>query len=214
MSRREPRHQRRIRVRVQRAGESERQPAYSQNISAGGMFVTGAPLPPGTRVRLEVGDPPDSFAVEGVVVHAAKVVPPLDKARPSGMGVRFLQVEELLAPLLGRGGTAAAVGGAGGRGEAETVYALRIGSRRELREIYERDVVTGGLFVAGPAPPPLNTVVAVELRGEAVGEPRRYHARVVQRFEPGVGHASSLRGMWVAFTEPQRVLDELLPLIG
>ena len=72
---------------------------YSTNISMAGMFIaTNSPLVAGSRVRVELVDRERGFMVEGVVVHARKLH--LEKLTQSGMGVRFLDVEELVRELI------------------------------------------------------------------------------------------------------------------
>lgn len=74
-------------------------------ISATGMFVrTGAPLPPGTALRLRVADDEgDQLELEGVV---AWWNPPGPGAIDPGMGVRFVGVgaaqRQRLTALVGR----------------------------------------------------------------------------------------------------------------
>jgi hypothetical protein len=65
------------------------------------MFIaTNSPLPSGTRLRIEVLDLTRSFMLEGVVAHARKIRGELARVSQSGMGVRFLTVEELVRELL------------------------------------------------------------------------------------------------------------------
>ena len=74
---------------------------YTTNISMTGMFVaTNSPMPPGARVRVEVVDRDRGFMVEGVVAHARKIRADLARVTQSGMGVRFLSVEELVRELI------------------------------------------------------------------------------------------------------------------
>jgi PilZ domain-containing protein len=74
---------------------------YTTNISMTGMFVaTNSPMPPGARVRIEVVDRDRGFMVEGVVAHARKIRADLARVSQSGMGVRFLSVEELVRELI------------------------------------------------------------------------------------------------------------------
>jgi hypothetical protein len=66
-----------------------------------GMFIaTNSPVPPGTRIRVEVVDRDRGFMMEGVVAHARKVRAELARVTQSGMGVRFLSVEELIRELI------------------------------------------------------------------------------------------------------------------
>lgn len=74
---------------------------YTTNISTTGMFVaTNSPMAPGTRVRVEVMDRDRGFVVEGIVAHARKIRGDLARINLSGMGIRFLSVEELVRELL------------------------------------------------------------------------------------------------------------------
>src|SRR5688572_3372547 len=100
--RRNRRWPRQLEVRVWRRGD-EAHPlrATSVNISRTGIFVrTQQVLPSGTRLRLEVFNGPRSFIAEGVVMRALKTPTQLQSVMPSGMGVRFIHVEELLGELL------------------------------------------------------------------------------------------------------------------
>jgi Tfp pilus assembly protein PilZ len=74
---------------------------YTTNISMTGMFVaTNSPMAGGSRIRIEVvADRDRGFMVEGVVAHARKVRAELVRVTQSGMGVRFLTVEELVREL-------------------------------------------------------------------------------------------------------------------
>ncbi|HEX2645467.1 MAG TPA: PilZ domain-containing protein [Thermoanaerobaculia bacterium] len=99
--RRAPRRARRLQVHFWRQGESHSFPGYTTNLSTTGMFIaTNSPLPSGTRLRIEVLDLTRSFMLEGVVAHARKIRGELARVAQSGMGVRFLTVEELVRELL------------------------------------------------------------------------------------------------------------------
>jgi Tfp pilus assembly protein PilZ len=92
---------RRLQVRFWNQGETHPKAAYTTNISASGMFVsTSTPLPSGSRVRVEVSHGTKSFMVEGLVVHAARVAPVLRQLKESGMGIRFLSIEDLMTELI------------------------------------------------------------------------------------------------------------------
>ena len=68
------------------------------------MYIaTNSPVPSGSRIRVEVIDRDRGFAVEGVVAHARKMQPELARLHQSGMGVRFLSVEELVRELIPSG---------------------------------------------------------------------------------------------------------------
>jgi hypothetical protein len=68
------------------------------------MFIaTNSPVPSGSRIRVEVMDRDRGFTVEGLVAHARKMQPELARLTQSGMGVRFLSVEELVRELIPSG---------------------------------------------------------------------------------------------------------------
>ena len=87
---------RRLSVKFRSAEEPDFKVGYTTNISQTGMFVaTIRPFPPGTRVKVEVGNKDQKLvSLDAVVVHARKVAPVWQKIRPSGMGVHFLTPEK------------------------------------------------------------------------------------------------------------------------
>jgi len=99
--RRAARRARRVQVHFWKHGEATSYVGYTTNISMTGMFVaTNSPLPPGARIRVEVVERDRGFMVEGVVAHARKVRAEPARVTRSGMGVRFLSVEELVRELI------------------------------------------------------------------------------------------------------------------
>jgi hypothetical protein len=74
------------------------------------FIVTNTPLSSGSRIRVELVDRERGFMMEGVVAHARKMAPALARLNQSGMGVRFLTVEELVRELI-----------PGGLGETEEI---------------------------------------------------------------------------------------------
>ena len=85
-------------------GEPHAYPGYTTNISLTGMFIgTRSPLPPGTRIRIEVLEGDRGFMVEGVVAHARVVRGEMMRLSQPGMGVRFLSVEDLVRELVPSG---------------------------------------------------------------------------------------------------------------
>lgn len=99
--RRAVRRPRRVQVSFWRRGESTSYIGYTTNISMTGMFIaTNSPVAGGSRIRVEVVDRNRGFMVEGVVAHARKIGGDLARASLSGMGVRFLTVEELVRELI------------------------------------------------------------------------------------------------------------------
>jgi hypothetical protein len=98
--RRAVRRARRLQVHFWKQGDSTPYVGYTTNISMTGMFVaSNSPLPSGSRIRVEIlSERP--FALEGVVAHARRVRPELARVSQSGMGVRFLSVEELVRDVI------------------------------------------------------------------------------------------------------------------
>lgn len=96
------RHPRRVQVAFWKPGESGHSySGYTTNMSVTGMFIgTNTPLARGSRLRIEVLDPQRGFLVEAVVTHSIKAPQQLQAVRQSGMGVRLLKVEELIANFL------------------------------------------------------------------------------------------------------------------
>lgn len=96
----EIRHRKRIAVRFWKSGEKTARSGFTTNISSGGMFIgANHVLSRGTRLRVEVMDPGKGFMVEGVVARAERSRPELRSVRTSGMGIRFLKVDELVEEL-------------------------------------------------------------------------------------------------------------------
>lgn len=99
--RRAARRARRVQVHFWKQGEPTSYVGYTTNISMTGMFIaTNSPMPPASRVRVEVIDRDRGFMVEGIVAHARKIRGELARVSQSGMGVRFLSVEELVRELI------------------------------------------------------------------------------------------------------------------
>ncbi len=107
MERRQTRRQaRRVQVQFWEPDESDRRGGYTINVSPTGLFIgTNRPLPPGTRVEVEIPVGDHEFTVGGTVVHAARVSPILQKIRPSGMGVKFDAAQGELSDALRAGGS-------------------------------------------------------------------------------------------------------------
>ena len=103
--RRSARRPRRVSVQFWKQGDPHPYPGFTTNVSMTGMFIgTRSPLPSGTRIRIEVLVE-RGFMIEGVVAHARKIRGDLIQISQSGMGVRFLSVEELVGEVLpGLGG--------------------------------------------------------------------------------------------------------------
>lgn len=95
------RRPRRVQVSFWKRGEPTPYVGYTTNISMTGMFIaTNSPMGGGARIRVEVVDRDRGFMVEGVVAHARKISGEMARISLSGMGVRFLTVEELVRELI------------------------------------------------------------------------------------------------------------------
>ncbi|MDX1642819.1 MAG: PilZ domain-containing protein [Thermoanaerobaculia bacterium] len=205
MKDRATRFARRIQIRFWPEDEPDKSYAgYSRNISVTGMFVSTAhPVKPGKILQVEFQGVDAPFRVRGQVMHSAKVSPMLQSVRPSGMGVRFLDRSAELEVLL-----PSEESDPGGR-RRERVFPVYFKNNEEVREVFERDIKNGGLFVptARPAqlheevtialhlPPPEDRVVTVD-------------AEVVHRVGSG-----PRTGMGIAFEDQGEVLEALRPLL-
>lgn len=86
----------------------------------------------------------------------------------------------------------------------------------EFLEIYQRDIVNGGLFVSTRYPGRLQETVRIELRPPVPGVSSVFlSARVVQRFEPQEGSfgPNLLSGMGVEILDLPALLAELRPVV-
>jgi Tfp pilus assembly protein PilZ len=196
-----PRSFRRLSVRFGRKGETQTFSGQTTDLSTGGMFVlTPHPFPSGTRVRVEIGEGARGFVIEGVVAHAHRLAPELRALGRSGMGIRFLTIEELLTeavPELGR---------SGGRPEVppkDGVYPVRFDSLETFSAAVRNDVRHGGLFVPTRYPAPVATTVTLEIHPPKGQPPLRLRAQVVHSV-PATGleeRVNLLAGMGVQFEE-------------
>lgn len=223
MERREKeRRPRRVQVHFWKRGTTKRYRGYSANISIGGMYIeTNNLVSSGGRIRLEVGAD-ETFMAEAVVARVNKSHQTL---RPSGMGVRFLTIEELVCELIpeiasvgpeGRQRTGAAA--AGELPLPEGSYRLRFADRRQFLEVYRRDLSTGGLFISTDEPAALNDVVTVELSvADAEVAPVRLEARVVHRLDPDMPDGTGgnlMAGMGVEILSFESALETLRAVVA
>lgn len=286
--RRSTRRARRVQVQFWKRGEPHPYPGYTTNISTTGMFIaTRSPLPQGTRVRVEVLDRDRGFMVEGMVAHARKVRGELMRISQPGMGIRFLNVEELVKELIpvvqwgeeeipdkpeevGEGEvfdldegvvpppqavpaskpptpavppapvapappppTAAPPASDPGRTDGplsfgspapekprnlgEGVYSVRFASVKEFVEVFERDIVHGGLFIPTRYPGRIQEVINVEILPPVpFAEPVRARARVVHRLDPrssDVEGTNLLSGMGLELLDVQKIVEQLRPVV-
>ncbi|HKH47922.1 MAG TPA: PilZ domain-containing protein [Thermoanaerobaculia bacterium] len=94
------------------------------------------------------------------------------------------------------------------------VFSVGFLGASEFLEIYQRDIVNGGLFVSTRYPGRLQETVRIELRPPN-SSPVSVRARVVQRFEPQEGSfgPNLLSGMGVEILNLPAVLEELQPIV-
>jgi len=94
--RKQKRNPHRVNVRFNKKGDEEFAVGYTKNISPGGLFIgTNRPLPPGSEIVVEIKEGGKEMRQRpAVVVHAARVSPLLARVRTSGMGVRYLDLDE------------------------------------------------------------------------------------------------------------------------
>jgi hypothetical protein len=224
--RRSQRQTRRLEVQFWQPGERVHH-GYTTNLSASGMHIaTQDPLPPRSRLRIEVIHGERGFLVEGVVAHRRVVHPELARAVHPGMGVRFLSPEELVNELMQAtesfvltGSPAVATtearpgDGEEGTGASRT-FSVRFASARDFLGIYERDIQNGGLFVATGRPARLREIVNIDLYPpEPAAQPVQLAARVVQRFQPQPDSGAILVGMGVELLDLPAALAKLQPVI-
>ncbi len=92
---------RRFEVRFWRRGESEAHTGFTTNVSRSGLFLgTAHSLRLGERIRLELMDADRGFIAEGRIARVHRVALALRHVEQPGIGVRFLQPEELVAELV------------------------------------------------------------------------------------------------------------------
>jgi hypothetical protein len=273
--RRDRRWPRQLEVHFWKRGDEGRPTrAISINVSRTGIFVrTQQVLPSGSRVRLEVFHGSRSFIAEGVVKRALKTPTNLQSVMPSGMGIRFLRIEEMLEDLLpgvdlhaeeripegvsqpatGSGSYSGVYGSSShdkpapkapspspapatrpasppvatpprgvpapappqGPKITGSLFPLRFRNRDQYRRAYERDISTGGIFISTPKPPPLDSVIEVEVTVDGLAvQPVRLQARVVHRMEPTPGEPDNLlTGIGVQFLDERRAVELLRSLL-
>lgn len=221
--RKAPRYKRRISLRFWSDEDKIPRKGFTQNISIRGMFVsTNAPFKPGTRVFLEVPSGREKLVFQADVRYSARVDPALQRVKPSGMGVRLLRTDEVMAELLRLKSAGVEVDTEVGEveqaptpeptgGPPPPVFPVVFETPHELARCYERDIRYGGLFLASPEPAEQDESVTIEFRF-AWDESQivRVEALVVKRFASAEGSAAgeSVSGMGVAFADPSDVIAQ------
>jgi len=100
--------------------------------------------------------------------------------------------------------------------EASGAFKVGFLGPAEFLEVFQRDIVNGGLFVSTRYPGRLQEAVQIEIHPPIPGiPPVLLRARVVQRFEPHEGSfgPNLLAGMGVEILELATVLEDLRPIV-
>jgi Tfp pilus assembly protein PilZ len=199
------RYTQRIPVYYREHGQEKRSLGYTTNLSTTGMFLTCHRLvAKGTRLQLEISERGRSFYLEAEVTRAEVVPPELRQVKSQGMGLRFLQVDELVHELLPRVESQKEASQPEGPG----TFRVRFQDRQQFLQVLEKDIRQGGLFIVTDTPAQLQEVVEVALLPPGLPEPIRFRARVVHRIDPQQegGGVNLLAGMGVEFVEPREVV--------
>ncbi len=101
-------------------------------------------------------------------------------------------------------------------GEGSSAFKVGFLGPAEFLEVFQRDIVNGGLFVSTRYPGRLQEAVQIEIHPPMPGVPPvLLRARVVQRFEPQEGSfgPNLLAGMGVEILELPAVLEDLRPIV-
>ena len=101
--------------------------------------------------------------------------------------------------------------------EGGGTFAVHFFSPAEFVEVYQRDIVNGGLFVSTRYPGRLQETINVELHPPfPQAQPVLVRARVVQRFEPSGDNLGPnlLSGMGVELIDLQGVVEKLQPFVS
>ena len=184
--RKQKRIPRRVNVRFKRQGDKEFAVGYTKNISVGGLFIgTIRPLPPGTEIVVEIKEDERTRRRPAMVVHAARVSALLATVRTSGMGVRFLDMEEADKAVAERGRKETEPPPEPAKQDERLAEQMTGPSDLEVdlsdierfRDAFRRDIQHGLIFVPGP--------LALEAGEEVEWElPSRDELHLVRRNPP------------------------------
>ena len=218
-----PRYKRRIQLRFWSADDRNPRKGFTHNVSVSGMFIAStSPFKPGTRIFVEIPTTIEKLVLQAEVRNAARVDPMLQKVKPSGMGIRFLTVEELMAELLKlkKSPIDEEIEPAEEEAEAEaeesqelqgTVLAVDFATPHDFANIYERDIKYGGLFIPTAEPVEEEDLVVVEFRFDWDSSTAvRVQASVIKKFAAAEGSATgeTVSGVGVAFSDPTSVTTQ------
>jgi len=216
--RRATRYKRRLQLRFWSHDDRHPRKGFTQNISVSGMFVsTNAPFKPGTRVFIEIPSRNDKLVLQAEVRYSARVDPALQKVKPSGMGVRLLRVEEVMAEVLKlrkRGAEEEKEEEKEPEEKQELIgpaFPIKFETPHDLANTYQRDIKYGGLFVASAKPAEKDEKVTLEFRFSWDPDVLvRVQAQVVKKFDSAEGSVAgeAVSGMGVAFSDPADVMSQ------
>lgn len=215
-----PRHPRRIQVRFWADGDSAGTSGMTSNLSLRGAFITAPKVyPRGTRVRVELQRTDGPVVIEGEVAHAHRVPVELRALGTSGMGIRFLPPEDLVAPML----PAEMIEGSDEELDeleespetagAPAVFTVSFAAASEFLQCYHRDLVNGGIFVRTERPRPIRSLIELEFEVPGRDEALSVRGRVVQVIEPRAGENPPHGGMGVELLGLDDLLAELKPIV-
>ncbi|MDY7231046.1 PilZ domain-containing protein [Hyalangium rubrum] len=195
----EKRRHRRFKKRytVRFGTEDLSQSGFTGDISKGGAFIVSNHLVPlDTRLHLQVQGDDGNFALfEGIVQRHRMVPPELRQVEDGGFGVRFLYPGEVIADMVDTG---------------KPSFELHFASAQQLRDTYERELRTGGTFVATDKVLRIQDKVQISLCLDFAGETLEHEATVVYITLPqGSGRA----GASVVFTDKQSLEERLKPYL-
>lgn len=224
--RKSPRYKRRIQLRFWSLDERKPRKGFTHNVSVSGMFIaTNAPFKPGTRILVEIPTTVEKLTLQAVVRYAARVDPILQKVKPSGMGIWFLTVEELMGELLKLKKPSTVVEKEDGE-DAEVeesqelqgpVLTVAFATPHHFANTYERDIKYGGLFVPTAESVEEDDKVVLEFRFE--WDPSltvQVQANVIKKFAAAEGSATgeAVSGVGVAFSDSTDVTTKLSNVIS
>lgn len=225
--RKTPRYKRRIQLRFWSADDRNPRKGFTHNVSVAGMFIAStSPFKPGTRVFVEIPTTAERLVLQAEVRNAARVDPMLQKVKPSGMGIRFLAVEELMAELLKlkKSSTDKEIEPEEVAAEAEEsqelqgpVIPVKFATPHDLANSYERDIKYGGLFIPTAEPVEEDDKVTVEFRFEwDASTAVRVQASVIKKFAAAEGSATgeTVSGVGVAFSDPTSVTTQFTKVMS
>ncbi len=235
-----PRYKRRLPVRFWHPQTGDPHQAFTIDISLVGMFIsTRAPLPEGSRFRIEVLEPGHNYIFQGEVVRTERVAAELQQVSPSGMGVRLLQVGELVQELIpgeaekarvvpppsqavtkagpGRYSVArkpSAPDAAEEEKEQVPVYLLRFASPEVFLQFFLHHRDQGGFFVPTRRPAAVGDEIRVtfELMRRGV-EPLELGGRVAAHLDEAENGDPRPTGMRVTFVDEEGAMQQLLAMI-